>query len=170
MVKLFNLLKEVVSNKHSIFSDMDGVLFDFDKQFSKVSGGIIPRDYEKQYGIEAFWKLVDSEGVDFWANMEWMPEGKQLWEYIKKFNPSILSAPSKSDSSKIGKQICVDKHMPGTKLIFASRQDKKNYASPTHILIDDREDNINSWVEAGGIGVVYLSTAQTVDELKKLGF
>ena len=45
--------EEVVSSpsmKYKIYSDMDGVLTDFDKSFEKYSEGIPPRNYEKKFG------------------------------------------------------------------------------------------------------------------------
>jgi len=169
MIKLLNLLKEAVTTKYTIFCDLDGVLCNFDKQFESISGGITPKDYELEYGIEAFWKIITDEGSEFWSTMEWMPEGKRLWNYIKPYNPILLSAPSRDESSKIGKELWRDKNIPGVKLVLASRQDKKTYADPTHILIDDRKDNITSWIEAGGVGIVYVSTSQTIEKLKSLG-
>lgn len=167
MIKLINLLIESASKNYNIYCDLDGVLCDFDKQFEASSNGIKCKDFEQKYGIEAFWELITKQGTHFWSEMDWMPEGKQLWDYIKKYNPIILSAPSRDDSSKIGKKMWVDKYMPNTKLILASRQDKKTYAGPKNILIDDRKDNILSWVEAEGNGIVYVSTSQTIEDLKK---
>ncbi len=169
MIKLLNLFKESVSNPIIPFMDMDGVLVNFDKGFEKISGGIPCKVYDKEYGIEAFWKLIDSHGSEFWSNLEWMPEGRALWDHVKGHNPVLLSAPSRDPVSKIGKELWRDKHIPGAKLIFASRQDKKYYAEPNHVLVDDRNDNVQSWIEAGGVGIVYVSTQQAIKDLKKLG-
>ena len=38
---------------------MDGVLTDFDESFKKASDGIAPRDYEKKFGKDKFWELID---------------------------------------------------------------------------------------------------------------
>jgi len=35
-------------------------------------------------------------------------------------------------------------------------------------LIDDRQKNIDAWVEAGGIGIVHTSAANTIEQLKAL--
>lgn len=168
MIKLLNILKEAVTTKYTIFCDMDGVICDFDRQFEELTK-MAPKEFEQKYGIEEFWKVITDEGSEFWSTMKWMPEGKQLWDYIKPHKPILLSAPSRAESSKIGKELWRDQQIPGTKLVLASRQDKKTYADPTHILIDDRKDNITSWVEAGGVGIQYLSTSQTIEKLKSLG-
>jgi hypothetical protein len=36
-------------------------------------------------------------------------------------------------------------------------------------LIDDRPSNIDQWNAAGGIGILFISTAQTIEELKQYG-
>jgi hypothetical protein len=42
------------------------------------------------------------------------------------------------------------------------------YAFEGSILVDDRQKNIDSWVENGGIGIVHTSAENTINELKKL--
>jgi len=164
------VMNEVNDQKYTIYCDMDGVLVYFDKQFEKASGGISPREYEEKNGKEAFWNLIDNEnGVGFWVGMPWMPNGKQLWEYIKPNNPMLLSSPSRSNSSRLGKRLWVRNNLPGTKLILANSYNKKNYADGNNILIDDRPSNIDQWKAAGGIGILFISTEQTIKELKKLG-
>ena len=44
--------------KYEIYSDMDGVITDFDAQFKKLSGGISPSVYDKKEGLEKFWGLI----------------------------------------------------------------------------------------------------------------
>ena len=80
---------------YKIFSDMDGVLTDFDTRFKKYSDGIAPSDYEKQYGKEKFWELADGPGVAFWVGMPWMEDGKKYWDYIKNYDVELLSSPSR---------------------------------------------------------------------------
>jgi hypothetical protein len=161
--------EEVMTN-YTIYSDMDGVLSDFDKRFMEFSDGIRPNEYETRFGSDKFWELIDDKvGVPFWAGMDWMPDGKTYWEYIEKYNPIILSAPSRNNESRYGKRIWKKRNMPSTKMILAYAKDKKNYANSTSILIDDREDNIKQWQEAGGIGILHTSAANTIAQLKKLG-
>jgi hypothetical protein len=164
------VMENANNQKYTIYCDMDGVLVDFDKQFEKASGGISPREYEETNGKEAFWNLIDNEnGVGFWVGMPWMPNGKQLWDYIKPNTPILLSSPSRSNSSRLGKRLWVRNNLPGTKLILANSYNKKNYADSNNILIDDRPSNIDQWKAAGGIGILFISTEQTIKELKELG-
>ena len=50
-----------------------------------------------------------------------------------------------------------------------SGKDKKEFAAPNHILIDDRPHSIDPWREAGGIGIQHTSAADTIAQLKELG-
>ena len=166
--ELIDELKE--DKKYTIYSDMDGVLVDFENRFKRFSGGISPKDYEDKYGREKFWNLIDKEtGVRFWVGMPWMSDGKQLWDYIKKYNPTLLSSPSRSNSSRMGKRIWRKRNLPSTKLVLAQAAKKQNYANPNSILIDDRESNIDQWIKAGGIGILHTDTASTINKLKELG-
>jgi hypothetical protein len=164
------LFEEEEVMNYTIYSDMDGVLSDFDKRFMEFSDGIPPGQYEQRKGKEEFWKLIDDTvGVPFWAGMDWMSDGKEYWNYIEKYNPIILSAPSKKEESKYGKRIWKKRNMPNNKMILVPAWKKKEYANPTSILIDDRADNINQWEAAGGIGILHTDAASTIAKLKKLG-
>ena len=162
--------KKGSDKKYTIYSDMDGVLVDFNERFKRFSGGIPPKDYEDKYGKEKFWDLIDKEtGVRFWVGMPWMSDGKQLWDYIKTYNPTLLSSPSRSNSSRMGKRIWRKRNLPSTKLVLAQASKKQNYANPDSILIDDRVSNIDQWVKAGGIGILHTDTVSTINKLKELG-
>jgi hypothetical protein len=152
--------------KYKIYCDMDGVLIDFDKGYEKLTG----RDIRGQHLTdESFWGPINRAGYDFWFNLEWMSDGKKLWGYIEKYNPELLSAPSRQPDSRVAKHDWVKKHLEGVTLNLRSAKHKKDFAAPNHILIDDRVDNINSWIDAGGIGILHTSTEKTIKELKQLG-
>jgi hypothetical protein len=169
-MKLIEMLNEIKEKEgYVIYSDMDGVITDFDECFMKYSKGIPPAQYELENGTKAFWNLINKEGVKFWSEMGWMPYGREYWGRIKKYNPILLSAPSQDKSSYIGKQEWVDKNLPGSELILAAAKEKQNYAAPNHILIDDRKSNIDQWEAKGGIGIRYISLSQVIEDLEKLG-
>jgi hypothetical protein len=156
-------------DKYTIYCDMDGVLCDFDKRFMEFSNGIPPPQYENEFGKKAFWELISKKGVGFWVGIPWMPDGKQLWNYIKPHNPSLLSAPSREESSRLGKRLWVRNNIPGTKLILRQAEQKQEFANPNAILIDDRTSNIQQWRDKGGIGIMHTSANETIKQLKELG-
>jgi hypothetical protein len=117
---------------------------------------------------ERFWDPINEAGYDFWINLKWMPDGKKLWSYIEKYEPELLSAPSRQPDSRIAKHDWVERELPGVHLILRSAKNKKEFASPTSILIDDRDDNISDWINAGGIGILHKSAKDTISQLKDL--
>ena len=152
---------------HKIYCDMDGVLVDFEEGYKQLTGKDIKGNHVN--GDSDFWGPISRAGAAFWIKLKWMPDGKQLWNYIKQYNPQLLSAPSREESSKIGKFVWVKRELPGVKLILRSAERKQEFATPKSILIDDRKDNIDRWKEAGGIGIYHTSAADTIQQLKKLG-
>lgn len=152
--------------EYQIYCDMDGVLADFEKGYEKLTG--INLQVEKPEGAK-FWDPIQKAGVGFWAGLEWMSDGKQLWDYIKDKDTKLLSAPSRDKSSRIGKHVWVKHKIPGTKLILRYASQKQELATPTSILIDDRKPNIDQWEAAGGIGILHTNTADTIKQLQKLG-
>ena len=81
--------REAKGNLPHIYCDMDGVLTDFVLAAKKATG----QDWEgMRHGQD--WNSI-KDTPNFWSNMPWMKDGKRLWGYINKYNPSILSAAVK---------------------------------------------------------------------------
>jgi cytidyltransferase-like protein len=160
-------LEEQEGSKYKIYVDMDGVLVDFDGGYEKLTGMTTRAADEK--GPEFFWKPISKAGAKWWITLNWMSDGKQLWDYVKKYNPELLSAPSREEASRMGKRVWVKRELPGVKLILRSADKKQEFASPNSILIDDREKNIEQWKNAGGIGILHTDAASTIKKLKDLG-
>lgn len=162
------IIEEIRPTKYTLYCDMDGVLVDFEKRFEDLTD-LSPNAFRDKYGLDEFWKKIDDDGVRFWVGMDWMPDGKQLWDYIKPNVYSLLSSPSYDNSSRLGKRLWVKKNIPGTKLILAARKNKQDYSEKGAILIDDLKPTIDEWNAKGGIGILHTSAASTIEQLKKLG-
>jgi hypothetical protein len=90
--------------QYEIYCDMDGVLTDFEgrfmemlkqeghKYYSKAELANIsrPKHFQREFGEGEFWKFVDGFGEEFWAGIEWMPNGEELWRFISPYSPKIL--------------------------------------------------------------------------------
>ena len=99
-----------------------------------------------------------------------MPEGRQLWDYVKQYNPIILTAPSREDSSIQGKTHWVQDNLGDYDIEFRQAKEKSDLSGPNQILIDDREDTVQAWKSRNGIGFLYKgNTQEIIDELQKLG-
>ena len=161
---------------YEIYCDMDGVLVDFDEGYKELTG--IETKSPKVQTPSAFWNTfrrgLENKKMnekDFWANLKWITkEGNKLWEYIKKYNPNILSAPSSNPSSEEGKLEWINKNLTNVKEIFlVPANEKQEFAKPKAILIDDRTSNIEQWRAKGGIGILHTSANETIKQLKELG-
>jgi hypothetical protein len=151
---------------YKIFCDMDGVICDFESRFKSLQQ-LNPKEFIQKEGNDKFWEVIDEEGVGFWVGIKWMSEGKKLWEAIKNKDTVLLSSPSRSNNSRLGKRLWVKNNIPGTKLHLRYSYQKAGFASPNHILIDDRKDNIKHWISEGGVGILFKSTDQVIEDLSK---
>jgi len=167
-------LYEVIRPKYIIFCDMDGVLVDFDKGYKDLTGK--HTKHVKLQDKNEFWgllkKSLEKKGLteyDYWKNLEWMPDGQTLWNYIKQYNPYILTAPSMDPGSKQGKREWVQRLDNMKKIYFKPARFKQELSAKNRILIDDRADTIDNWNAQGGIGILHTSANNTIKQLKQLG-
>ena len=134
-----------------------------------IGGSFASADKEKR------WNAIN-QTKGFWANLEWMPGAKRLWDFISKYDTEILSAYSGRDpSSRTGKLKWLSKNtkIKRGKINLVMRSDKQKYATTNgkpNILIDDYIKNINEWEAKGGIGIHHTNVSKTIAELKRLGF
>jgi len=159
-----------------LFIDLDGVLADFNAGVRRL----VPDFTEDKFRASSkerskMWKAVDlysKDGGKLWGELDPMPDAHQLWNYVKKYNPEILTA---TGNPKYGAGEQKLEWFPktfgaGTKVnIVRKSAEKAEFAAPNHILIDDSPKSIDPWVAAGGIGILHTSAANTIAELKKLG-
>lgn len=150
---------------HKIFVDLDGVLTDFSKQLCKLLDKPLDRDYDFGNNPKV-WKKIDNDGENFWATMKWMPDGHKLWNYVKKYKPTILTTPSRHIFSKKGKRAWLRNNLP--RITYIIDENKTKHAKKDYILIDDRKKNIDKWEKAGGIGILHKDAESTIKKLKNI--
>jgi len=151
--------------EYEVFLDMDGCICGFVEQYCKYAG-TTPDEvyYIYKNDIPKFWQPINDGGVEFWSEMAWMKDGKELWEYVKQYNPTILTAPSRGDACPTGKRIWIKRELGDIPTLIES--DKYKYSGENKILIDDTKSKIDPWIEAGGIGILHVSTEDTINKLK----
>ncbi len=149
-----------VTNKFLLYCDLDDVLVDFKGACEKL--GV----YEKlSTDPETAWKKINAKGAAFWEKMEWMPGAQVLWKFIAPYDPIILSARSEDRKSVTGKRQWIKKQLGRKDGLIVWKKDKKDYASPKSVLIDDDENNIIEWENAGGVGVHHKTVDATIQTL-----
>lgn len=153
--------------KYQIFIDMDGVFVDFlggcfdwfepeDKTMDDWPTGVWGDDklLKEMFGYSGnmFWRMLNEY---FWSNLKWQPDGKDFIKYISPFKPVILTSPAYKSAT--GKQIWirnnVSEYYKDRRYLIGPA--KKYIARPNAILIDDCDKNIEDWVKAGGVGILY---------------
>jgi len=174
-MSILNEIDEILSKPNfKIFVDMDGVLCWWEKAFTdlgpELTKGLDGLEYEKKFGRDQLWDMVAKEGkLEFWSEMPWMTDGKKLWNYVKKFNPTILTTPAKSKFCKEGKKIWIAREL-GEDIPYIFEKEKWKYADMNSILIDDYHKKIDDWINKGdGIGILFTSADETIKKLKEMG-
>ncbi len=159
--------------KRTVYVDMDGVIADFDKGFREITG----RNSDSVQDQE-LWAAIDAHGkAKFFGELDWMPGGKELWNFITNnfLKVKILSALGKSD--KIDKQTTQGKlawlrhNIPALQLddiiLVQNKHRKKHECKPGDIIIDDNLVVIQEWNSKGGIGILHRTAAETISKLRQ---
>ena len=186
------------NEKYQIFCDMDGVLVDLMGGINKAIYGKAPEGCSHRYvedqnkarevlggkpatdkdtfkdssrykkEVRKFMYRVMGDDRKFWMNLEWKPGGKELWEYIKKYNPVVLSRPTDLQCV-IGKKKWVKDHLglKGDQVqIRFNKTPFAQYKGKIGILIDDFKTNTIPFAQAGGEVVLYKEAVQAIKEIK----
>lgn len=164
----------MMEKNYKIFVDMDGVVADFDKRFTDLSG-MSPSDFESKHGKTAFWDFIDVEHkLAFWIGIPPMPDAQTLIDFVSKYDYEMLTAPSIKKESLMGKGLWMKNWtkrglFPSKpKVNYKPAKNKHQFAASNHILIDDKPSTIDSWKAAGGVGILHTSANNTINQLKKL--
>lgn len=144
-----------------VYLDIDGVLVNFNESACAFIDALYPPS--KWHWFEdipnGFNKVNDKCNIDFWVSLEWMPDGKKILEVIeKKFkqkNIYLVTAPMLNPGSGTGKMLWVEKNLSSYyKRLIITSAPKSLFANSNTLLIDDKDENINEFVNAGGEGIL----------------
>jgi hypothetical protein len=155
----------------TVYLDMDGVICNFEEKFLPL------RSPGRKYDKEIFAKAV-MEGKIF-EDLNWMPNGQKLINHIRSIpgiNVEMLTSVGTQRAEQGAEAARQKKHWlsnngidfhPNFVRMFS---EKKAYANPFTILIDDRPDCALPFTAAGGHGILYEdkhidSALATLDEI-----
>ena len=156
-------LKKGQQNLPIIFCDLDGVLADFEKGVQKLFN-----KHPNEINARFMWSsLRKTKG--FFENLEWMEDGRQLWEHIKIYNPIILTGcPYGGWAEQQKYNWCARELGPDIRVITCKSDDKPNYCIQNSILIDDRDKIKYNWSVKLGYFITHRNTSQTLEKLEKV--
>jgi phosphoglycolate phosphatase-like HAD superfamily hydrolase len=155
----------------AIFCDLDGVLVDLSGRMSQIY-----KEKLSNHGFtDKFYKLMDKltpvERLEFWSNLDETEDCMELWNFIKQFDPHILTSCSGMAAACLGKKNWCSEHLEiklDKVICVQHSEDKQNYAGKNKILIDDLPSNITEWENKGGIGILHKRSNTTLKLLKSI--
>lgn len=145
-----------------VYFDMDGVMADIEKSYDAIT------DKRKPDGTMLFSLVPDCHA--FFRDLPPIYDMLRLWQYVPRERRRILSAVPRSnvEQSSSGKLAFLNIHVeiPAEHVhLVVGKSNKKTFARPGDILIDDWPPNINDWRESGGTGILFTSVDQALAEL-----
>jgi 5'(3')-deoxyribonucleotidase len=162
-------INESKAQKPKVFVDMDGVLADFFGEWAKLDGKKHWKDFAH---IEDALDLIRKHPT-FWTSLPLLPHAKELIKFVNDTfgEYRILSKPLEKDPlSSPGKRAWIQEHFqdlpPRDVILTADKAAHAMSGDVANILIDDYPTNIDSWREAGGIGILYEPAK--FDKVKKI--
>lgn len=156
----------------TLLVDMDEVLADFVGGACRVHGWT--RD-----GLEAvwppgrwsivepmglaeveFWRPINAAGETFWTDLDQTPDASRVVDLLLRCcgcDWFVVSSPSFSPSSYSGKVRWLKQFLGDGWCRLVLTNHKHLLARPDTVLIDDSEENIARFRQAGGGGIIYPS-------------
>ena len=180
---------------NTVFLDVDDVLVDFMKGLHKALN--IPYDYFNYPYRKGDWdilghqimlnnELITFEQCDaccdmaFWINLDWTYDGHDILRTVfDKFSASqvyLLTTPMPNLESASGKMMWVYENLPVClKHTIITQAPKHLLARPDTLLIDDKDENVDEFREAGGKALLvprlwnraHLQVNRTVEVVKE---
>lgn len=161
-----------MTERLKVYVDLDGVLADFDRHYSKVVGKS-REDWPCTDGNDDLFWFPIIRTKRFWLDIPLMKDAMELWEFVSKHHyVTILSSPGTHDTERatIQKRLWVANHLgENVNMVLKQAKQKHHYACPNSVLIDDWEKNIKNWQAAGGLTIHHKSAKETIEALKLLG-
>lgn len=148
-----------------IYCDLDGVLADFNQAFKSITG-----KFPMEVSRRELWSEIDSR-PDYWLTLEMTSDADILLKWLSAHPYQILTGLPVIGYEQAEKQkrLWVEQYIGSDiPVICCLSKDKALYCQPGDILIDDYEQNICQWEKVGGIGILHVNAADTVQRLSQI--
>ena len=163
------------SARYHLFLDLDGVLADFEGGIKRVTG-----KYPDQLSPSAMWRSA-YRAPDFFARLEWMSDGRELWEATRHLNPTVLTGlPQSGDWAARQKRAWCARELGEDVDVITCRAAEKSSEALQYIkvsseladdaipvIIDDRTRHRELWEQRGGVYIVHRSTERSLEQLRE---
>lgn len=151
-------------NDITLYLDMDGVLADFNKAYSKIATSLEDR-------VRFRTAVLD---YHIFEDLEFLPDTQQLLNHVTRLNGvrvEILTSmgtfnPEQGSAAKYQKLKWLDeKNIPYPANFVRTKTEKAQYATENSILIDDSIGCISPFNAKGGHGILHKNSSDTIDIL-----
>ena len=162
--------QRINSITYQLFCDLDGVLADFNdgvyRIFKKNPAELKP---------QLLWSRLATT-PNFYANLNFMPNGQLLWDTIRFFDPIILTGVPSGNWAAPQKRIWVQEKLGDSYQVITTKNqankcqqviNERDGKKVISILIDDREKAKQPWEENGGVFILY-DDSNMIDALQEL--
>jgi 5'(3')-deoxyribonucleotidase len=148
-------------NTITLYLDMDGVLADFNKEYTKYDP---QKDDRKKFRSA----VIDHQ---IFEKLDFMPDTQELLNHVTRLNNvriEILTSmgthdPFQANCAKYQKiNWLKSKNIPYKANFVHSKIEKAAYATPTSILIDDSVGCIDPFKAKGGYGILHTNSSDTI--------
>ena len=152
-----------------IYLDMDGVIADFVKRYNELYHMDPDSKEARKNFSNRFMNFIRTKQFE---TLEPMPDTSALIEYLKNQDVpvEILSSTGRPEShEEVARQktVWLCNHGISFKGNFVPGKElKKNFATPTSLIIDDTLSVITDWQEAGGLAIHHKTARETMVMLK----
>jgi hypothetical protein len=145
----------------TLYLDMDGVLADFNKAYTKYDP--YKEDRKKFRSAVMEYKIFE--------DLEFMPDTQELLNHVSRLrgvDVQILTSmgthdPVQGEEAKRQKMKWLDKmNIPYKPNFSRNKEEKSNFAHPNAILIDDSSGCIGPFVAKGGHGILHSHSSETI--------
>lgn len=168
---LLQISSQKTKIKYKLFCDLDGVLVDFEKGVFSLTN-----KHTNQFTkCGDMWKEISKKN-NFWTDLEWTQDGKELWDFIQNNNKylqcEILTGIPEGkmgiDADKQKNIWCKTNLNNNIQVNTCIGKQKHIFSKSKNILIDDRLENKVKWEENGGIFIHHVNSNKTIEELQLL--
>lgn len=147
-----------VETRWQVYCDLDGVLADFERGVAERTKRQ-PKEFSRR---RKMWRrLAPPRTEEFFARLDWMQGGAELWKYLEPLSPAILTGSPSGDWAGPQKVRWCEKNLklPADRVLVVDASDKALFSHPGAILVDDRAEYRFEWEARGGI-FIHCTDAQ----------
>jgi len=150
----------------TIYLDCDGVLADFEGAATRLLG-LPPLEFQARHGLKEFWRRLH-RAPGFYAGLPELPDARELYDGVRRLDPVILTGCPRGGWAEAQKERWAAEHFPDAPIITCMAVDKRRYARPGDVLIDDTLKYRDLWEDAGGVFIHHLDARRSLQALRRI--